>query len=85
MVEQISRVLSDTRLAVRFGESMKMKKKMTFEEYKREVFHCLTNSLDRTIPVADRLMKDHEADLQRCFDENLDANAAAVGMAMNLL
>lgn len=59
--------------------------KMSLEEYKSKVFHCLTNSLNRTIPVANRLMKNYEADLQRCFEENLDANAAAVGMAMNLL
>ena len=59
--------------------------KMSLEEYKSKVFHCLTNSLNLTIPVANRLMKNYEADLQRCFEENLDANAAAVGMAMNLL
>ena len=59
--------------------------KMSLEEYKSKVFHCLTKSLNRTIPVANRLMKNYEADLQRCFEENLDANAAAVGMAMNLL
>ena len=58
--------------------------KISFEEYKSEVFRCLTSSLNRTIPVANRLMKDYEEDLQRCFEEDLDANAAAVGMAMNL-
>ena len=59
--------------------------KMSLEEYKSKVFYCLTKSLNRTIPVANRLMKNYEADLQRCFEENLDAHAAAVGMAMNLL
>ena len=59
--------------------------KMSLEEYKSKVFHCLTNNLNRTIPVANELMKDYEADLQKCFEENLDANAAATGMAMNLL
>ena len=61
------------------------KPEMNFEEYKSKVFHCLTNRLDRTVPVANRLMKEYEADLQKCFEENLDANAAAAGMAMNLL
>ena len=64
---------------------MSKEQKMSLEEYESKVFHCLTNSLNRTIPAANRLMKDYEADLPRFFEENLDANAAAVGMAMNLL
>lgn len=67
------------------GEENGEERKMSFEEYKGKVFHCLTNSLKRTVPVAERLMKDYEADLRKCFGENLDANAAATGMAMNLL
>ena len=67
------------------GRENGKERKMSFEEYKGKVFHCLTHSLNRTVPVANRLMKDYEADLQKCFEENLDANAAAAGMAMNLL
>ena len=58
---------------------------MTLEQYKESVFQCLTQNLTRTIPVAERLMKDYEEDFKGFLEQNLPPNAAAVGMAMNLL
>ena len=64
---------------------MEEKLNMTLEEYKECVFQCLTQKLNRTIPVAERLMKDYEGDFKGFLEENLPPNAAATGMAMNLL
>ena len=58
---------------------------MTLEQYKESVFQCLTQKLNCTIPVAERLMKDYEEDFKGFLVENLPPNAAATGMAMNLL
>ena len=58
---------------------------MTLGQYKESVFQCLTQKLNCTIPVAERLMKDYEEDFKGFLEQNLPPNAAAVGIAMNLL
>lgn len=64
---------------------MEEKLNMTLEQYKENVFQCLTQKLNRTIPVAERLMRDYEEDFKGFLEENLPPTAAATGMAMNLL
>lgn len=62
-----------------------LKEVISLEDYKKQVYDCLTQKLNCTIPVAERLMKEYEEDFKRFLEENLPPNAAATGMAMNLL
>lgn len=61
-----------------------LKEVISLEDYKKQVYDCLLK-LNRTIPVAERLMKEYEEDFKGFLEENLPPNAAATGMAMNLL
>ena len=61
------------------------KLKMSFEEYKEQIFCYLTQTQGCSIQVANNLMKKYDGDFQDFYSENYSVEAAGCGMAMNLL
>ena len=64
---------------------MEEKLNMTLEQYKEKVCQCLIQDLKRSVPAAERLMKEYEGEFEELLKSDLPPNAAATGMAMNLL
>ena len=59
-----------------------MKKKMTLEEYEREIYRHLTGKLHFSAEVAENLMNDYRDRFREYYEENWSVALAATAMTL---
>ena len=62
-----------------------LKEVISLEDYKKQVYDCLLKYQNYTIQGANELMKEHEEDLPRFYEENWKVEAVAWGMSTRYL